>query len=489
MNDSKNVERPNLVYVFADQLRYQSCGYAGDSKARTPNIDHLAAQGVNFVNAVSVSPTCAPYRASLFTGKYTSSTGMVINEIRMRPDPDAIGHVLKANGYRTGYMGKWHLYGTKNYPADEYQFVPPGPHRLGFDYWGAHNFNHNYYKAYYYRDDPKQIMVDGYEPDEQTNMAIEYMRQARDAKQPFALFLSYGTPHDPWNWDNCPEEYNKLFRDVDFPDPPNYRDGSAEYWNPRMTADWWIKEYKHRFPLHRKVYYAMTANLDWNMGRLVSAMDEMGLSESTILVFTSDHGEMSGAHGRIAKGIFYEEAARVPFLMRCPGWIPAGHVSDVCLNTPDIMPTLLSMMGLPIPICVEGQDLHYAAFGQPGLEPDAAFLQGMGHTYQWLDGFEWRALRDKRYTYAVMRQDGTEYLFDNQRDPYQMRNLVEEKTYAEVLDSFRDNLAKRMTSLNDTFESCTWYRDHWTEDNVILRSATSGTYEQENHGGTEARKA
>src|SRR5690606_34830552 len=127
-----------------------------------------------------------------------------------------------------------------------------------------------------------------------------------------------------------------------------------------------------------RVYYAMVANLDANVGRLLEAVDDLGLRENTIFVFTSDHGEMFGAQGRRAKNIFYEEAVRVPLIMRWPGHIPAGSTSDVCLNTPDIMPTLLSLLGLPIPDEVEGMDLSHCALGRSGPEPEAAFMQGMG---------------------------------------------------------------------------------------------------------------
>ena len=161
--------RPNLIFVLADQLRYQSCGFAGDREARTPNIDTLASQGVVFRNAVSGHPVCAAYRASLFTGKYTTSTGMVINELRMNPNHECLGHVLTRHGYETAYIGKWHLWANElgNHEDPRNSFVPPGPCRLGFDgFWAAYNFHHDYYRGYYHTDSPEKILVKGYEPDE-----------------------------------------------------------------------------------------------------------------------------------------------------------------------------------------------------------------------------------------------------------------------------------------------------------------------------------
>ena len=472
--DQLGARPPNLVYIFADQLRRGSCGYAGDRRAHTPHIDALARESVEFPNAVSGHPVCAPYRASLFTGKYTTSTGMVINELRMNPDHRCIGHVLTEHGYDTAYIGKWHLWANElgNHDDPRNSYTPPGPHRLGFDgFWAAYNFHHLYVDGAYHTDSAAKTVMRGYEPDGQTDLAIEQLAQAADSGKPIALYLSYGTPHDPWASSNVPEEYADLFRDVEFPLPPNYRSANDPY------ADGWaVFKAGEREQLADwvRIYDAMTANLDWNIGRLLRALDELGLREDTIVVFTSDHGEMFGAQGRRAKNIFYEEAVRVPFLLRWPGHTTAHSTSDACLNTPDIMPTLLSLMGLPIPEGVEGVDLSHCVLGVEGPEPEAAFMQGTGATAVFEDGYEWRALRDKRYTYALYRADRSELLYDHQADPYQVRNLAQDPAYADVLERFRTMLRGRMAALNDTFEACTWYRDHWTEDRVILRTATMG---------------
>ncbi|MFH1732494.1 MAG: sulfatase [Planctomycetota bacterium] len=467
------VRRPNLVFILADQLGYTRCGYAGDEKARTPNIDRFAAEGVNFRQAVASSPVCAAFRASLFTGKYTTSTGMVINELRLGTDHECLGHVLTRGGCRTGYVGKWHLYANEmgNHLDPKNSFVPPGPDRLGFDgYWAAYNFHHNYYGAYYHTDSPEKISYGegAYEPDAQTDLAIDFIRGAADADDPFALFVSYGTPHDPWSPENVPPEYLEMFRGVEFPHPPNYEpenDPHADGWGQLSALA------REHMPNWRRVYHAMTANVDRNFGRLLDEIGAAGLAGATIVVFSSDHGEMFGAHGRRAKNIFYEEAARIPLLVRFPGRIPAGNVSDACLSTPDIMPTLLSLMGLPVPRDAEGMDLSHCALGTDGPEPEAAFLQNTGACADWIDGHEWRAMRDKRYTCAVYRVDGSELLFDNAADPYQMTNLAADPAHKAALARFRAMLAAKMSSLNDTFEKCTWYRDHWTEDRIILRAA------------------
>ena len=476
LTSSENKGTPNLVFVFADQLRYQSCGYAGDIHAHTPNIDQLASESVNFSNAISGHPVCAPYRASLFTGKYSSSTGMVINELRLSPEHECLGHVLTCEDYQTAYIGKWHLWanrlGYHNRTIDG--FVPPGPYRLGFDgFWAGYNFNHYYFNAPYFRDTPERRFYEKYEPDSQTDMAIEFIREATKRPEPFAVFLSWGPPHDPWNWDNVSPQFAEMFRDVEIPLSPNYSEEIDPY------ADNWGRlpeNYSKNVQQFHQVYYAQTANLDWNLGRLMKAIDELGIAEDTIFVFTSDHGEMFGSHGRQAKNIFYEEAIRVPFLIRWHGHIPAGHVSDACLNAPDIMPTILSLMHFPVPDEVEGMDLSHLALSNTGPEPDAAYMQGMGTTAAWKDGHEWRALRDKQYTYAIYRRDGQELLFDRQADPYQMKNLADDRTYAATLAHYRDKLKQWMKQQNDSFEKCTWYRDHWTVDCNIVHTAKGGSH-------------
>lgn len=470
--------RPNLIYIFADQLGRNHLGYAGAENARTPSIDRMAADGVDFTNAVSTMPVCSAYRASLFTGKYPTSTGMVINELRMNPNHRAIGHVLSDAGYETGYVGKWHLYANRfaRHHKTENSFIPPGPHRLGFDgYWAAYNFNHTYWNAYYHTDTPEKRHYGEapdsriYEPTGQTDLAIDFLKRSAQQDAPFALFLSYGVPHDPWGVKNAPSrEFLEPFLDLDFPNPPNYRPKNDPYADPwgrflpgarRHLSDW------------RRVYYAMTAVMDWNIGRLLSSLEEQGLSENTVVVFTSDHGEMFGAQGRRNKNIFYDEACRVPFIVRQPGTIPAGRTSDACLGTPDIMPTLLSLLGLPAPDEVEGMDLSNAALGRPGPEPEAALMQNLGACAIFRDGYEWRGARDKRYTYAIYRKDGSEHLYDNIEDPFQMTNLAGDPARSGEVSRLKDFMRQKMAELNDTFEASSWYREHWLEGRNILRGA------------------
>jgi len=469
-----NHRQPNLIYVFADQLRYASCGYAGDEYARTPNIDALAAQGCNLHQAISSTPVCAPYRASLMTGKYQSSTGMIINEIRLSPEHECFGHALAKARYNTAYIGKWHLWANQlgHHNLIKNGFTPPGPYRLGFDgVWEAYNFNHYYYRSPYFNNDANPSIRQQYEPDGQTNTAIRFLKDASRKDEPFALFLSWGPPHSPWGQGNVDPTYAELFKDTDLPLSPNYSTISDPY------ADAWQKlppDFDKIVHDELKAYYAQLANLDWNIGRLMKTLDELGLRDNTLLVFTSDHGEMFGSHGRHGKLIFYEEAARIPFLIRWPKAIRPKSISDVLLGTPDIMPTLLSMMGIPIPSTVEGIDLSRSILEGAGSNPEAAHMQGMGATAAWADGSEWRGLRDHEYSYAIYQRDRKELLFNHRKDPYQLINLAEERSNIARLSHYRNLSEAWRKERNDTFEPCTWY-ERWTEDRNITMTATGVT--------------
>ncbi len=475
--ENKNKEKqPNIIYVLVDQLRYDALGYAGDSKAQTPHLDKLASQSMNFTNTVSVTPVCSAHRASLLTGKYTSSTGVVVNELRLNPNQRALGYILTENGYETCYIGKWHLYSNcSDHHAVECAYIPPGKHRLGFNgVWKSFNFHHENYNSYYFEDEPVKLQYKKpYEPEAQFDMALDYLDSASKKSNPFAMVLSIGLPHDPWSSDNVPAKNLEKFNTVAFDLPPTWSDTPDKYMDRNTDLESWLSYWKPNIPNFKKVYYAMVNSVDEQMGRLIKKLDDLKLTDNTILVFSSDHGEMFGENGRVFKLTFYEGAARVPFLVRWPKKITPG-TTDALLNTPDVMPTLLTLCGLTdkTPDTVEGMDLSHLCLGQSGKEPEAAFMQGMGHTFQWKDGHEWRAVRNKRFTYARYLIDGKELLFDNQNDPLQTKNIINDDNYIGTANELRQFMAKKMKVLNDEFKACTWYKDHWVDkDRNIIKSA------------------
>ena len=482
--NAQNQNKPNLVFLFADQLRSDALGFTGNSKAQTPNIDKFSGQAVCFNNAVSVTPVCAPYRASLLTGKYTSSTGMVINELNMNPNHKTIAHVLTESGYSTGYVGKVHLNDQHN------RSFPKGPQRLGFDdFWAGYSFNHQSFKGFYYTDDEggKEIKVDltgKYEPEVTTGLALDYLKIQAKKNKPFALFLSWNPPHDPWVKSNVLSQCYAKFKKTKFKLPANFKSLPDKYMD-RFPQEFlkgdsaWKDEFitGDGYQEVMRCYYAMVNSVDEQFGRVMSTLDSLGIAENTIVVLTTDHGEMFTSQGRIFKLTFYNEAAQVPFLIKYPK-VHTHGTSDICINTPDIAPTLLGLMGLKhkIPEQMEGNDLSFVLRNEKGKEPPFAFLQGMGHTYKWLDGYEWRAVRDKRFTYAKYLRDGAEFLFDRQKDRFEKVNVATVKGYLSVLGKLRAEMSKKMEELKDEFHPCSWYRDHWMYKEFSIKAAASGEF-------------
>lgn len=418
MSDPHRHRRPNLLFVFADQMRAQDCGFMGNRQIRTPNMDRMAAEGVVFENAVSTCPVCTPYRASLLTGRYPLTCRTAMNDVRMPVEELTIAEVLRDAGYQTGYIGKWHLDGP--YRGG---FTPPGERRQGFNYWAVANCTHAYMNSFYYRDDPEPIWIEGYDADHHTDLAVDYLRQ--HAGDEFCLFVSWGPPHNPY-WE-MPDEY-KIYDPADIELPPNTvercRDDIAGYWC-HITA------------------------LDRCLGRLLDVLEEEGIAEDTIVVFTSDHGDMLGAHNLERKQKPWDESIMVPFVMQWRGRLPRGQRCDTLINAPDVMPTLLSLMGVAVPDTVQGYDLSAAAMGESGAEPTSAYIANpMPFPGDKHEGREWRGVRAKTHTY-VETLEGPWLLYDNERDPWQMTNLVDDPAHADLRAMLQAELTTWMERIGD----------------------------------------
>jgi len=395
----------------------------------------------------------------------------------MNPNHDTIAYALHDAGYNLAYLGKWHLVDVHG------RSIPQGPARLGFQHaslWRAYNFNHANYNGYYWEDRDDQmerVAIDGYQTDAWNRMACDFIADAAGRERPFALFLSYSPPHDPWTRENVPPGYYGKFEGVGFPHPVNWKDEPDQYADRMKSPEQW-KRWTRTLPENRRCYYAMVSHLDDKLGEIVDALEQSGCADNTILAYTSDHGEMFGSQGRVYKLTFYDEAARVPFLLRWPGRIRPGTTTDTCLNTPDIAPTLLSLLGIPIPESMEGMHLAHCATGEPGPEPKFAFMQGMGHTYQWIDGSEWRAVRTKRHTYARYLRDGSEHLYDNQADSHQMNNLAGDPAFESTFRELREAMRAKMEELNDDFRPLSFYRSWMAEaDRYSVVASARGPFD------------
>lgn len=430
--------KPNLVFVFADQWRAEATGYAGNKDVRTPNLDRLAAESINFENAVSCCPVCSPYRASLLTGQYPLTHGVFLNDVRLKEDAVSIAEVYQRAGYETGYIGKWHLDGNQRSA-----FIPR-ERRQGFEFWEALGCTHAYNNSFYYGDKNVKLKWEGYDAIAQTREALRYIRQHAGGP-PFILFLSWGPPHSPY--ETAPEKYRQLFKPENITLRPNVHEADGDKARQALAG-----------------YYAHIAALDDCIGDLLQTVRDTRIEDDTVLVFTSDHGDMLYSHGGQNKQQPWDESIRVPFLLRYPALLGAqGRTIDMPINTPDIMPTLLGLSGIAVPEMVQGTDFAPVLTGKSPVPDNAALICCPAPFGQWTrakGGREYRGVRTRRYTY-VRDLKGPWLLFDNDKDPYQLDNLCNRPEQATLQASLEALLSKRLKETDDQFLPSSDYIKKW----------------------------
>lgn len=428
--------RPNVVFVLVDQWRAQAFGYTGDPNAHTPHIDALAKESVNFRNAVSGFPVCSPYRASLLTGQYAVKNGMVVNDVQLKPNGPTLGESFQKSGYRTGYIGKWHVYGSPDGKFGRRLAYIPSESRFGFDYWKACECTHNYNRSLYYDgDDQTQRYWDGYDATAQTSDACDFIRSAAKQSDPYFLLLSLGPPHDPYG--TAPDRYRDMYANREIKLRPNV---------PQDHAEEAIRDLRG--------YYAHIAALDDCVAQVKQAIDASGAAEDTILVFASDHGDMIHCQGLPRKQFPWDESIRVPFLVRYPRRFGrTKRELSSFLDAPDVMPTLLGLADLKVPESVQGRDLSPIMRGSKKEDPDDAALLNLPVSFSVIRRHgcaEYRGLRTNRHTF-VRSINGAWLLYDNQVDPYQKQNLIGNPRYKDLQASLERRLDQKLRSLKDEF--------------------------------------
>jgi arylsulfatase A-like enzyme len=433
-NESRH---PNLLFVFADQWRAQATGYLGDPNVCTPNLDALAKRGVNLVNAVSGCPVCSPYRGTLMTGQYPLTHGVFMNDVYLRPESVSFAEALNAAGYQTGYIGKWHLDGH-----GRSAFIPP-ERRQGFGYWKVLECTHEYNNSKYYADADELQVWDGYDAIAQTDDAIRFLREDRDGR-PFALFLSWGPPHNPY--ETAPQRYRAMYDPATLELRPNVPPEAEDQARRDLAG-----------------YYAHCTALDDCMGRLLAALEEMDLTGDTLVVFTSDHGDMLGSQGQQRKQRPYDESIRVPLIFHCPPLLgKRGRALEHPVSSVDLMPTVLGLCGVPVPETVEGRDLSRYLRG--GRKPEQPALLACYIPFgEWLrsgGGKEYRGIRTERYTY-VRDLEGPWLLYDNEQDPYQQLNLISDAEHAGLQARLDAMLDDRLEAAGDEFLPGNAYVERW----------------------------
>ncbi len=421
--------QPNMVFVFADQWRAQALGYAGDPNVKTPNLDRLAARSLNFTNTVAGMPVCCPWRASFITGQYWLTHGHFMNDLHLPHRVPSIADAFNAAGYDTAYIGKWHLDGH-----GRSSFIPR-ERRQGFGFWKVLECTHDYNNSHYYDDTPERYTWDGYDAIAQTREAQRYMRE-HSGEKPFFLVLSWGPPHDPYH--TAPEAYRDLYDPETLELPPN------------VPADF---ETTARDVLSG--YYAHCTALDDCVGMLLESLEENGLADNTIFIFTSDHGDMLGSHGQLKKQQPWEESIMVPMLLHYPpAFGTEGREINTLIHTPDLMPTMLGLCGIDVPETVEGRNFAPELLRGEVPKSDAALTMcpaPFGEWHRGNGGREYRGVRTKQYCY-VRDLNGPWLLFDIQQDPYQLDNLVNRPETKDVQDRMDALLQDMLNERGDRFQ-------------------------------------
>ena len=440
-------KKPNILYLLTDEWRASATGYAGDPNVKTPNLDRLAMEGLNFRNAVSVCPVCTPHRAALMTGRFPTSTGMFLNDAYLPSEELCMAEMLQEAGYNRGFIGKWHVdgHGRESY-------IPP-ERRQGWDYWKGNECTHSYnHSPYYSGNDPEKKFWEGYDAFAQTKDAQAYIKAQSISAKPFVLVIAFGPPHFPHG--TAPEEYKKLYPPDQLKLAPNVPEALQAVARRELQG-----------------YYAHCTALDHCIGDLLATLDETGLSKNTIVVFTADHGETMGSHGNkpAQKQVPWVEAACVPFLLRYPAVQGAqGLTVKTPLTTPDILPTLLGLAGVPIPKSVEGNDLSETV-RHPGKASDHVALyvgiapfanlgpEGKGNDRSY------RAIRTSSHTY-VRDLNGPWLLYDDDADPFQMNNLAGRSGSEALQKELDGRLQAELNKRGDEFRDGQYYIDLWGYD-------------------------
>ncbi len=351
-----------------------------------------------------------------------------------------MGKIYRSMGYQTAYIGKWHLDGH-----GRSSYIPP-ERRHGFEYWKVLECTHNYNNSFYYQgNDSLKKKWEGYDAYYQTLDAIDYINEKSRGPDPFLLVLSWGPPHNPYQ--TAPEESKAVYKDREI----LLRDNVPEEDRARAIED-------------LRGYYSHINALDKCIDTLIKSIDHTGLSENTIIIFTSDHGDMLYSHGMERKQKPYDESILVPLVIRKPGLNEnAGRKIKVPVSTPDILPTMLTLCGIKIPESIEGSDFSGLITGREEGINTSALLMSVTPFGEWSrdkGGIEYRGLRTDRYTY-VRNLEGPWLLFDNMNDQFQMNNLINDPLYTEIQKELDTRLEAELKRLKDDFLPGTEYITKW----------------------------
>ena len=433
--------QPNIILCIADQLRAFELGCYGNPLIRTPHLDRLAREGVRFETAVSNSPVCMAGRSILLSGQYNRTcTGGVSNvaytgkkgDFAMPEYPEAgrphlpdptLPEVLRNHGYDTAVIGKWHIHSW--------------PHDIGFNQYLIPRVHHCHSAQHFTENGGPEFVPAGYSVDFEAERVAGYLQQHAGCDAPFFLYYSISPPHCPLR--DAPARYLEMYDPAEIPLRPNV-DLSQPMDNQEHMFKiyrWDFRYYSHHLPyteplpedydLRRLIadYYGLTTWVDDSMGRMMDALAQAGLDDNTLVLFTADHGDNLGSHGRVQKGNPHEESVRIPLILWHPR-LTAREITSQVGSLVDIAPTLLDIAGANIPETMHGQSLAPVVHGTtPALAQDYAVIEPPSS--------RGGAVRTPTHMYHIPSSDGHTLadepidFYDIRTDPYQFTNLA--RTY------------------------------------------------------------
>lgn len=477
------MKKPNILLITSDQQHWDTIG-AFNSEISTPNLDRLVREGTVFNRAYCPNPTCTPSRASIITGTYPSQHGAWSLGTKLSEDQLTVGEVFRENGYRTGLIGKAHFQPLKD--TKEYSSIESYPLLTDLDYWKKFNgpfygFEHieltrnhtnehlvGQHYALWMEEKGCTNWRDYYlpptgtmDPDERYKWAIPekyhyntWIAERTNAKleeyqkkdESFFLWASFFDPHPPYL---VPEPWDTMYdpEQLTLPtivpgehdrNPPHF--GLTQEENPDFSSYLEtdignIGFHSHAHVTEKEagqnmaVYYGMISMMDKYIGKILDRLDELGLTEDTIVVFTTDHGHFFGQHGLHDKGGFhYEDLIKLPFIVRYPGKVPAGKVSSALQSLVDLAPTILSFTGLQIPAMMTGVDQRAVWLGEVEKARDHVICEYRTQP----TAVHQKTFVDERYKITVYYNRTYGEIFDLQEDPQELNNLWDDPRYLEL---------------------------------------------------------
>jgi len=475
-------EKPNVIYIFPDQMRNHAMGFWQEPKFQkiinfkgdpvyTPNLNQFAKESIVLTSAISNFPVSSPHRGSLLTGMYPEQSGVVLNCNANRPisslrqDAICISDVFSQAGYNCAYIGKLHVdHPTPNDPEHPGQYVEsrtpawdaytPPERRHNFDYWYSYGTFDVHKHPHYWDTEGKRHDINEWSPIHEANKAISYLRNeggVRDSQKPFFMMVAFNPPHNPYtSLNDCMEEDYNLYRDL-----------PLDELLVRPNVD---KKMKKASSV--RYYFASITGIDRAFGNILAELKRLNLDKNTLVIFSSDHGDTMCSHGiEDAKNSPYAESINVPFLIRYPHRLNP-RVDDLLLSTPDIMPTILGLCGLNIPQSVQGK--NYAPLltrNNPNMNRPFGALyiknvdgeknkDGKVISYFPLT----RGIKTNQYTMTLTIDIKTRklmdiILFDDKNDPYQLTPLNIQK-YPKTFNLLCSQLAILLKQANDP-----WFKE------------------------------